>query len=82
MEILDGFLINSLWFASNEHATIADLSLLANVSQIRACGYKITKHENLCRWFLQCKSIPGFEENERGATELGYIFNKILGEQF
>lgn len=82
MEILDGFVSKSLWFASNENATIADLSILANVSQIKACGYSIAKHGNLSRWYEQCKLLAGFEENERGAAELGEHFKSRLGEQF
>jgi glutathione S-transferase len=82
MEILDGFLSTSLWFADNENATIADLSILANVSQIKACGYEISKHQNLSRWYEQCRSLPGFEENENGAIELGKIFESQLGKQF
>lgn len=82
MEILNGFLSSSLWFADNENVTIADLSILANVSQIKACGYDVSKHEHLNRWYEQCRSLPGFEENEKGAIELGTIFESRLGKQF
>jgi glutathione S-transferase len=82
MEILDGFLEKSLWFADNENVTIADLSILSNVSQIKACGYNISKHCNLSRWYEQCKSLKGFDENEVGANEVGKFFKTKLGEQF
>lgn len=35
MTILDSFVENSLWFAG-EHVTLADLTILANVTQIKA----------------------------------------------
>mgnify|MGYP003471334340 CR=1 FL=1 len=82
MELLNGFVSKNLWFADNENATIADLAILANVSQLKACGYQISKHEHLNRWFEQCRTLPGFEENERGALELGELFKSILGNQF
>lgn len=82
METLDGFVSKSLWFADNENATIADLSILANVSQISACGYDIKKHKHLNRWLEQCRVLPGYEENEKGAAELGKVFKSILGDQF
>lgn len=82
MEILDGFVSKSLWFADSKNATLADLAILANVSQISACGYNISKHEHLNRWFERCRALPGFDENEKGAVELGIIFKSILGNQF
>lgn len=82
METLDSFLEKSLWFADNENATIADLSILSNVAQIKACGYDISKHCNLSRWYEQCKSLKGFDENEAGANEVGQHFINQLGKQF
>lgn len=82
MEILDGFLDKSLWLADNENATLADLSILANVSQIKACGFDIAKFCNLSRWYEQCKSLKGFDENEAGANEAGKYFIDRLGKQF
>jgi glutathione S-transferase len=81
MEILDRFVSKTLWFV-NENCTLADLAILSNVSQIKACGYDITKHANLQRWYQQCKALPGFEENEAGAQEVGDFFQKIVGKQF
>lgn len=81
MKILDGFLNDSLWFAT-ENPTIADLSILSNVLQIKACGYDISKHKYLFEWLERCKSLPGFEENESGAIQVGKIFKSRIGEQF
>ena len=81
MEILDGFVSKSLWFAG-DLPTIADLSILSNVAQIKACGYEISRHSNLNRWYEICKSLPGFEENERGAIELGEVYQSRIGNPF
>lgn len=81
MEVLDGFAEKSLWFAG-DLPTIADLSILANVSQIKACGYKISNHENLNRWYEMTKTLPGFEENDIGAEKFGEIYRSIMGNPF
>lgn len=81
MEILDKFLTKSVWIAGS-NVTIADLSVVSNVAQIKACGYDISKHANLFRWYESCKTIHGFEENENGAIELGKIIQSRVGNQF
>lgn len=73
MKILDSFLSTDLWLAGSS-VTIADLSVLANISQIKACGYDLSQHENLSKWFGRCRELPGFEENQDGADEMGKLF--------
>jgi len=76
MEILDRhYLHTDLWFAGNL-PTIADLSILANISQIKSCGFCLQKHVNLTNWFDRCTSLPGFDENQTGAEALGDVFKK------
>lgn len=67
MKVLNSFVADTLWFAGNQ-PSIADLSILANISQIRACGYNINQHENLAKWFERCKTLPGFDECLEGAA--------------
>ena len=81
MEILDKFVSTNLWFAGDQ-PTIADLSILSNVAQIKACGYEISKHNNLNRWYEICKSLPGFDENEKSAIELGDAYQSRIGNPF
>lgn len=80
-DILDILVSKTLWFAGDQ-PTIADFAILANVSQIKACGYNISKHINLNRWYEMCKSLPGFEENEIGAIKLGEVYRSIIGNPF
>lgn len=81
MSILDSFVANNLWFAG-ENATLADLTTLANVTQIKACGYNISQHVNLSKWLERCKTLPGYEENQNGADELGKMFKSVIPNAF
>lgn len=67
--ILDKFLESSKWIAG-DNLTIADFSLLTIISTINECGYDLTKHANLNRWYDECRNLPGFEENRKGANGL------------
>jgi glutathione S-transferase len=81
MTLLDGYISNGLWFAGDK-LTIADLSILANVTQIQACGYNIAQHTSLSKWLDRCKALPGFEENQEGADELGKFFKSKVSKGF
>lgn len=76
MKILDTFVATNSWFAGTD-ATLADLSILSNVTQIKACGYNLSQHINLMQWFEQCRQLPGFDENQRGANN----FEELLKNQ-
>lgn len=81
MKVLDSFLDKKLWLAGNK-PTLADLSTLANISQIAACGYKLNQHEKLSKWFEQCRDLPGFEENQRNSLEVGNFFKSKIPNAF
>lgn len=81
MTILDSFIENSSWFAG-EKVTLADLTILANVTQIKACGYNISQHINLSRWLESCKNLPGYNENQKGADEMGEFFRSKVPNGF
>jgi glutathione S-transferase len=81
MSILDSFVANSLWFAG-ETVTLADLTILANVTQIQACGYDLSQHVNLSKWLERCKVLPGFDENQKGADELSRMFKAQIPNAF
>lgn len=81
MTFLDSFVENSLWFAGDK-VTLADLSILANVTQIQACGYNTAQHVHLSKWLERCKSLPGYEENQKGADELGKFFRGKVPNAF
>lgn len=81
MSLLDGYVEHSLWFAGDK-PTIADLTILADVTQIQACGYHTAQHGNLMKWLERCKSLPGFDENQNGADNLGKIFKSRVHSGF
>lgn len=81
MSILDSFVAKSLRFAG-ESVTLADLTILANVTQIQACGYNISQHVNLSKWLERCKVLPGFDENQKGADQLGKMFRAQIPNFF
>lgn len=81
MKFLDSFVENSLWFAGDK-VTLADLTILANVTQIRACGYNMVQHVHLSKWLERCKALPGYEENQKGADEIGKFFKSKIPNAF
>lgn len=81
MNILNSFLKKSLWFAGDK-PTLADLSILPNISQITACGYSLNQHENLVKWFGRCRELPGYEENQMNALEVGNFFKSKIPNAF
>ncbi|KAG4077457.1 hypothetical protein HA402_002884 [Bradysia odoriphaga] len=72
VKVFETFLENSKWIAG-DNLTISDFSALANISTIVEFGYDLTQHVNLNRWYEQCKSLNGFEENLEGAKLLASI---------
>lgn len=81
MKILDTLVEQDTWMAG-ENETLADFSTLANISQIKACGYNLSQHLNLQRWFDQCRQLAGFDENQRGADEAGNYFKNLIPDGF
>lgn len=81
MKILDSFLEGHSWFAG-EDVTLADLTILADVSQLKAMGYNMTPHTNLSKWLERCKNLPGYDENQKGADLHSKNFNEKLPNTF
>lgn len=79
--MLNTFVADSLYFAGNQ-PTIADLTILANISQISACGYNFKQHENLAKWFERCKTLPGFDECLAGAAVTEKLFKARITNGF
>ncbi|XP_058453689.1 glutathione S-transferase 1-1-like [Malaya genurostris] len=69
------------WVAG-ENCTVADLSLLASVSTISAIGVDLSEFPNITTWYDRCKSLPGYDENEQGATAYGVAIKSKLDEPF
>ncbi|XP_053614426.1 glutathione S-transferase 1-like [Plodia interpunctella] len=77
LKFLDGFLSNTKWVAG-DNPTIADTSICASMSSILAVGWDLTDFPNIQRWFKDCASLPGFEENLEGAKTFGDAVKKNL----
>jgi glutathione S-transferase len=37
-------------------------------------GFDISVYPNLSKWLENCKSLPGYDENEEGASQFGQGF--------
>lgn len=77
LKVIDTFLENSKWIAGDK-LTIADFSIVPTISTIVECGYDLTKHSNVNRWYEQSKSLNGFEENLQGAKLLATLIKSKI----
>ncbi|XP_019535172.2 glutathione S-transferase D7-like [Aedes albopictus] len=78
---LNGYLDGQDWVAG-ENTTVADLCLLATVSSLEKFGVDLSGLPNVTAWLERCKSLPGFEENEEGASIFGNGLKSKLEEPF
>lgn len=71
---LDSF-ISKYKFAAGDNITIADHTLLANVSTIMQTDIEFSNYTNILAWMERCKTdMPGYDMNEKGAEEWGKMF--------
>lgn len=77
--MLEGFLADDEWFAG-KNMTIADISILAIITQLDFCGYNFSKYPKLSAWYERCKGLACYKENAVGAKQLGEIFKSRLEE--
>ncbi|XP_060805433.1 glutathione S-transferase 1-like [Amyelois transitella] len=77
LKFLDGFLSSTKWVAG-DNATIADTSICSSVSNLFAIGWDLTNYPNIQRWYKNCASLPGFDENQEGAKQFGDAVKKNL----
>jgi len=69
--ILNTFLEGNAYVAGGNVPSLADLSVLSTISSIIQVGADLSKFKNVADWYDRCKSLPGFEENVKGATQFG-----------
>ncbi|XP_037811701.1 glutathione S-transferase 1-1-like [Lucilia sericata] len=51
-------------FAAGDDVTVADIALLASVTNFEAAKYDMSKYSNVARWYEECKKVvPGYAEN-------------------
>lgn len=78
---VNDFVADEKFAAGTSQMTLADISLLATYSSLKACGnvggIDLTTYTNIKAWFEKCvKLIPNYEKvNGEGATAFGNIYN-------
>lgn len=82
LNTLEGFLDGFDWFSTTENPCLADLSILANFATIYHAGLDISEYPNIAGWYERCSSLPGFAENETGASIFGTLLKSKLTEPF
>lgn len=80
MEIVEIFLTNYKWVAA-DHATIADYSMLGNITTLKELNVDFTKYPKINEWYERCKSFEGFDQNVEGAKFLAGRMFAILEEK-
>lgn len=80
IETLEGFLDGQDWFSGGEDVSIADLSILASFSTIYHVGLDVSNFTNITAWYSRCASLPGFDENEKGAKMFAAFLKSKLTE--
>ncbi|KAL1395410.1 hypothetical protein pipiens_011267, partial [Culex pipiens pipiens] len=81
LSTLNGFLEGQDW-VTGEDCTVADLCLLASVSSLEKLGADVSGLANVSAWLERCKALPGFDENEQGATMFGQGIGSKLEEPY
>eukprot|EP00088_Acartia_fossae_P054973 TRINITY_DN6368_c0_g4_i1.p1 TRINITY_DN6368_c0_g4~~TRINITY_DN6368_c0_g4_i1.p1 ORF type:complete len:233 (-),score=54.27 TRINITY_DN6368_c0_g4_i1:428-1096(-) len=75
---LNDHVVNGKFAAGTDELTIADVSLVATYSTLKACEgvYDHSKHPETEAWFEKCKTlIPNYEKAcEKGANQFGYWY--------
>lgn len=75
--ILNEYLEQTKYIAV-DHLTIADFSIVANVSSFMEMGFDISNLKYLTAWYKGCESLPGFEENVHGAKTIAGFYQGYL----
>ncbi|XP_023309103.2 glutathione S-transferase 1-1-like [Lucilia cuprina] len=62
-EFLNTFLEGNKFAAGND-VTVADIALLASVTNFDAAKFDMSKYSNVAKWYEECKKVvPGYAEN-------------------
>ncbi|CAK1550726.1 unnamed protein product [Leptosia nina] len=74
---LNHYLGESKWVAGDE-MTVADIAIAASISTVMAVGWDFSAFPNIQKWFSNCETIPGFQDNMEGAKKFGDAVRKNL----
>ncbi|XP_035793504.1 glutathione S-transferase 1-1-like [Anopheles albimanus] len=69
------------WIAGDE-CSLADLCALATIATIHHLGVSFADFPNIQEWYDRCHELPGFEENEEGASVIANAVKSKLEEPY
>lgn len=73
-EFLETFLTGKLYVADTDTYTIADIALVATMTNFDSAGFDYSKYPNVAKWYANCKLvIPGYEENVVACNDMSYF---------
>ncbi|XP_053690675.1 glutathione S-transferase 1-1-like [Sabethes cyaneus] len=81
LKTLNDYLDGQNWVAGDK-CSVADLCLLASVSTLDKVGVDLSQFANIVAWYDRCSSLPGYDENNEGATGFGNAIKSKLDEPF
>ncbi|XP_065372223.1 glutathione S-transferase 1-like [Calliphora vicina] len=71
---LETFLTAKLYAADTDTYSIADIALVATMTNYEAAGFDYSKYPNVAKWYDNCKQvIPGYAENVVDCKDLKYF---------
>ncbi|XP_075148969.1 glutathione S-transferase 1-1-like [Haematobia irritans] len=63
-------------FAAGDSVTVADIALLATVTNFEAASFDLSKYANVAKWYEACKiAVPGYAENKEACNAFRKYFN-------
>lgn len=71
--------VSSSPFVAGDSLTLADLALVATVSNFDVCGYDLSPYKNVTAWYNKVKeTAPGYEEaNGKNALAFKGMFEQM-----
>jgi len=79
LQLLETFLGQSAYVAGDQ-LTIADLSVVANVSSLDEAGIDLSAYPKVKSWLLRMKDLPYYVVNDKGAKMIGGAIKRNRAE--
>jgi glutathione S-transferase len=75
LQHLESFLRGRNYFGGEE-PSLADISILSNLVQVKNAFGDIGKMPNISAWYERCSSLPGYYDNLAGGEIIAEFFEK------
>lgn len=76
LQHLENFLNKKSYFAGNK-PTLADISILSNITYLKSAFGGIGNLPNLEAWYKRCDNLPGYQENVNSAKFIGQLLEQM-----